>query len=337
MKKFISLVLVFLAFQSVNINAQRLDRESLGTYKYTQLPINPILVQFHTYRVEGEGQYSDAYRRDAVISATNIAGFEKKGEGADVDMVVKVEEYPLRWSDAKQSSSVEKYKVDGVEKSKTVYSYSQSVTCKYVLKIYNRNGESIYSKEYSASESFSSGNYDKSGDAYNAMNKQKEYFNTNVIPNSVGALCRIVNDEVGFPVKSFDIRTALIKPKKFTYEDFDKSMEFFNKGIAIITAKEDDIEAAGVEFKEAIAIWEKMLTEANLEDRKARIDKDIATLLYLNIALCHTMLKDYPKAIELYTKGQELDKNFCAMDEGMKLAQEGLKRKQANEPVISQQ
>lgn len=330
MKNLFFIVGILFLCQNLHLSAQKIDRETFGTYHYTQLPINPILVNYNTYRVEGEGQYDDPYRRDAVVSATRLSGFTKLNEGANADFIVKVEEYPLQWSESKMNTVTEKVKKDGVETTVTSYNYTQDFTYKYVLKIFTPAGESIYRKDYSGNESIKTGNYAKSSDAYNALKSERERKAAEATSNGVARLCSVVDNEVGFPVKSLQIRSALIKPKKFTYEDYDMAIESFKKGLAIITEKEDAIEAASAEFTPAIEIWEKMLGEANIKDNKARVEKDIATLLYLDIALCYTMMKDYPKAIEYYTKGQELDKNFCSMDDGMRVAQESLKRLNAN-------
>ncbi|MCG8702383.1 MAG: hypothetical protein MI922_30305, partial [Bacteroidales bacterium] len=84
MKK-ISLIAILMFSVVTIISAQKIDRENIGRYNYVQKPLNTLLVQYQTFRVEAEGQYSDAYRRDAIIGYVKLAGYEKVAEGAECD------------------------------------------------------------------------------------------------------------------------------------------------------------------------------------------------------------------------------------------------------------
>ena len=114
---------------------QKLTKDKLGSYHYTQLPFETTLVDFETYSVEAVGMNADAYRRDEIKKFVSMAGFEKVSGNAD--FVVKVEEYPIQISDpAKKSKTNTSKDKDGKEVKKTVYFWNSNYTYKYNLEIF---------------------------------------------------------------------------------------------------------------------------------------------------------------------------------------------------------
>lgn len=322
---------------TTNSYAQKPDKINLGTYSYVQLPINTVLIHFNNYRVEGIAPNGDSYKRDAIVSRTVIEGFDKKRGTVATDFLVKVEEYPLQWGEVERHESTDKYKDDGIEKTRKMYTYSQEVSHKYVLIILNNAGEIIYEKVKAGITDLSSGKYSSSKSAFDKLKSERNSFTKNVTTNELGTLLRDVNNQVGYPVKSVSIKTAIIKAKKHNYDDYDAAFELFKKGYEVVAANEEAVEDATEHFTAAIAGFEKMLEEADVENKKARVNEKVATVLYLNIALSYGMMRDYDKAIEYFTKGQKLNKNFGAMNTGINTMKSRKKRLEANLAASNQE
>jgi len=323
-----SLIVIILA-PFLNINAQKLDKESLGVYKFIQLPINPVLSEFHTYKVEGIGQYSDAYRRDAIVAAAYLAGYEKINS-PNAELKVKIEEYPILFDDVKPLTKTEKYKANGVEKTRTLYYYFQAYKFKYVMTIYNKSDEILFEYNLTGEERIYGPDRTTDKSAFEHFETAKNRSLQEVIHVQVAKLCDMVNNQVGFPVKSFPVQTATVKAKKYDYEDYFKAFGQFKKGVDVIIKDEDNITEATAFFDEANVIFDNLLNEADINNKKARINKNVAMVCYLNKALGYLLMKDYNNAIECFEKGRELDKKYASMDSGWELAQSRLERLKAN-------
>jgi tetratricopeptide (TPR) repeat protein len=72
------------------------------------------------------------------------------------------------------------------------------------------------------------------------------------------------------------------------------------------------------------------LTEADPENRKARINKSVTALLYANIGNCYFMLKEYDKAQEAFNMGGEYKNNIGDMRHMKDLSANLQKRKEVN-------
>lgn len=325
--KNISLVIFTALFLTSNLAiGQKLDRENVGYYKYTQPPINTVLIPFNSYKVEGKGMNADAYRRDIILANTNLAGFEKMDESVDADLKVVVEEYPVTYEEAKRTEKVEKYKVDGVEKTRKLYTYACAVKFKYVIKIFHKNGEKLVQDEFSGVDNVQGSQSTSSSNAYEDFSNKKKSFHKEITASKVKGLCNKINDNYGFPIKSYYIRTATAKAKKENYDDFFKAYDLFKKGYTAVSENEDNIEEAATSLNEAITIWQEILKESDVENKKARINEKITMVTYANIGFCYFLMKDYPNAIEFFNKSKELDKSFGSVNNAVKISQSMVKR-----------
>lgn len=97
-----------------------------------------------------------------------------------------------------------------------------------------------------------------------------------------------------------------VKEKKENkYQDLREAKNKFSEAVAYIKTDticlinkyvEPDHDKKTALLKEAIAIWEAALAEADYDNRKARIDQKVARHLYYNISVGYLMLGDFNKA-----------------------------------------
>ncbi len=330
----LTILLTFAFFQI--ISAQKIDKESLGHYKYTQPPINTILVPYTTYKVIGIGANSDAYRRDIIVNRTLLDGYEKVAEGTEAELTVEVEEYPVRYSEPKrhEQEKTKKDKEGHVTKYK-LFSVSCNAHFKYVMKVSNETGEVLYKKELSGDNSISGDQVKNPKDAMNSFHGAKNKYHQDVTANKVRALMNIANNQIGFPLKDIYFKTGTVKAKKFNYDDFFKGFELMKKGSFIVQSNEDAIDSAAVSFNEAISIFQEILKESDMDNKKARVNKDVTMLCYANIGLCYFYMKDYTLATEILGKATEIDKGFTNILNIQKTSDDMIKRVAAFEAVTA--
>ncbi|MBB3697504.1 hypothetical protein KMW28_04945 [Flammeovirga yaeyamensis] len=60
---------------------------------------------------------------------------------------------------------------------------------------------------------------------------------------------------------------------------------------------------------ESIPLWEELIAEANYEDKKAKVNGEIADGLKLNLALAYTMKRDFDKALEIMNTIEKAKEN----------------------------
>lgn len=100
-----------------------------------------------------------------------------------------------------------------------------------------------------------------------------------------------------------------IKDKKQSYPECHEAIEKVRNAFVYVNmpAKQADMVA---KLKEAIAIWEKDLTELDKNNKDARINKDVAAALYLNIAEASIWTKEFDKAYEALASHKALDEDY---------------------------
>lgn len=113
----------------------------------------------------------------------------------------------------------------------------------------------------------------------------------------------------GYNVVKNDRAFFDVKDKKQSYPECHEAIEKVKNAFVYVNmpAKQDVMTA---KLKEAVAIWEKDLTELDKTNKDARINKDVAAALYLNIAEASIWTKDFDKAYEALASHKALDEDY---------------------------
>jgi tetratricopeptide (TPR) repeat protein len=323
------LFIALMGLFALNGMAQKVDREPVGYYSYTQFPLETSLVNFKTYKVVSKDAM-DAYKTDKMVAAINLIGFEEKEAGQDADFTVEIQEYPIKIGDSERKTRVETYKQDGVEKKRTYYYYSAKATFKYKVRVFANLDEIIYSDEVSGNETVTGGEDQNSSKAYDSFKSKRSTYMADLISEKAGVISSRINERYCFPIKKERIESAFIKAKKFNYDDYTGFFESMKEGYGIVSNDENAITEAMPSFDKAIEGFKKMLTESDPENRKARINKSVTALLYANIGNCYFMLKEYDKAQDAFNMGGEFKNNIGDMRHMKNLSEDLQKRKVAN-------
>jgi len=332
MRKLLTIIVAFAIISSSSVQAQKLKKESLGDYKYTQLPSDTRLVGLENYHVEmSSDYYLDSYEKDNIENAVKLSGFDKisRTDGKQGAFLIKIWKYPVKIGDSSKKERVDIKKKDGVETKTRYYHYVAKATYKYILRIYV-NGEEIYMKENSGEEVFKGNESKSSSNAYENFKSARKKYQSNISKDKVGALSAQIDEVFGYPVKKVHIRSAHIKPKKHNYDDYEKVYLDLKAGYNTVKADENNIDGAKESLSKAIEGFETILKESDLSNKKARINEDITGALYYNIGHCYLFMKDYAKANEYYNKGFELKKLLFGGSTLTNLSKDMLERAEAN-------
>lgn len=131
----------------------------------------------------------------------------------------------------------------------------------------------------------------------------------NAVTQTTGAINSYLTEKIGYPMKSrkTEIRTA--KSKDHDYTDLLTAFTNFQDGVLNLQYK-DKKQAAKDKLQAAVTIWEKALTESNLNDKNARIDKNVTAALYVNLMEAYLWMDDFSNAEMNGNKAINMDNKY---------------------------
>lgn len=120
-----------------------------------------------------------------------------------------------------------------------------------------------------------------------------------IVESNMKYINEYINDNYGFPKKTRNTTVFNIKPKKHKYDDYLQAFESLTSGYKLLVS---DNKSAQERINNAISTWEKILTESNPSDKKARINSDITVVTHINLAEAYFWSNNFVKAEEHLTK-----------------------------------
>ncbi len=102
-----------------------------------------------------------------------------------------------------------------------------------------------------------------------------------------------LNDQYGYPTIGRNIALFYVKNKKGEYDDVEKATEFATSGYKNFTEHQED---AAKDLRSAIDMWEKIMTEVNYDDSKARIDEKVGMAMMKNLIVATIVTGEFQKA-----------------------------------------
>lgn len=308
MKKvlFFFVVCILLSYNS-NINAQS-DRNEKTNIVQFRLPSEPLPKEYSTYEVRSITLDS---RRATVSSKLVVPGLTQKVGGADVTLEFK--ETPLRTSSVDAQTKVTEVTNKGVKSKVTTYyarvRYQHPISFKFVDKtgkvlvnrVYIDDGyKELNTREYNSYKDLENNYKDE------INSKEEEEFN-----NAINDISENLWNKYAFNKYNWYILICSVKPKKFNYDNFNKAtamaltalhqLDSLNKMVKNLkdidfSTYPESYNPTLQMFKDAIQLWQEELKESDLNNRKARIDKDLTYDLYLNLTVAYIALKDFDNA-----------------------------------------
>jgi hypothetical protein len=126
------------------------------------------------------------------------------------------------------------------------------------------------------------------------------------VDKNMATINEVLNSNFAFKKKTHETVVLIVKDKKQDYSDLNTAYLALLEGYNQLT---DDFEKkeSKVKIAEAIAIYEKALTESDMENKKARINEEVTLAIYWNLIEAYIWNDDFAKAKTLYTKFSTFD------------------------------
>ena len=298
MRKYCYTFALLLLTLPMTLLAQKLDTKAI-TVKYKQLPLQPLDKEIKSYSTAIRSGYilfddKERLERD-YLKVLEGYSHDVSGEG-DVMIMVTFKGIDIINYEEKHDTKD--------DKSTFNYRYNVTYTFPAKLEVYRKNGERILDYEMSAMSYERKANFGKNNEfateaeLLDGFKSQKGDFFHNLENQLAKEMLNQAKNELvtnfAFPQRSQKIRIGYGKGKRIDYSDLEKARDLAYRGYSLMNQGRDGL----AEFQEAIDIWESALTEANLSDKKARINQKIARWMHYNCAMAYAMLDDYENSMK---------------------------------------
>jgi hypothetical protein len=124
------------------------------------------------------------------------------------------------------------------------------------------------------------------------------YIERQEVETIMASINSYLNDQYGYTKLTRYAVLYSVKNKKGEYDDLEKARDFAVSGYKNYTEHQED---AVKDIANAIAIWEKTITEVNYDDSKARIDEKVGTAILKNLIFATIMTNEFSKANKYLT------------------------------------
>ena len=122
----------------------------------------------------------------------------------------------------------------------------------------------------------------------------------------LAAINEFLNSNYAFKKMNHETVVLIVKDKKQDYSDLGNAYLALLEGYNTLVEGYEKT-AAKAKIAEAIAIYEKALSESEMDNKKARINEDVTMAIYWNLMEAYIWNDDFAKSKSLYTKFSTLD------------------------------
>ena len=119
-----------------------------------------------------------------------------------------------------------------------------------------------------------------------------------VLQDNLLFIQNLVNDRIGYKHQDRSISLSYVKDKKGVYTDLLVAFNNLSAGLKLLI---DDELASEEKLKKSIAIYEEALDESDMNDKKARINKNISYAVFFNLLECYFATEKLDNAESILT------------------------------------
>jgi hypothetical protein len=321
MKKLILSILIVTTLSS--IHAQNIKNEKVGI-KYLRLPASPLKTELKTYRKTIELislKIGDSRPRltSEISTSLNLAGYSEVQEGADMELYARLEEYSAeglfvnseeRTETKSDKTTVKYYVYTGVCEMKypLYFRFRDIKADKIIYEGYVNNSDRYVKKRTSE--------YRTQAAAEAELEQLVAGGKRDLFDVHRSALYTKVASDYSFSPLTFNWSINYVETsKKANYDNVVAAKEATKTALESLSNKshEVSIESETLILK-AIDMWQSILKESNLDDKKARIDKKVTMAVLENIAYCYFFIQNFSEADKFMLQAMNVDKKSWQLE-----------------------
>ena len=305
------LFIVLLSFISIGLYAQKLNMNKVKV-SYLQLPLQPLNENIKTYN--SELNINVTFENTDIEKLRNqylkLYGYKLIKEEEDV--LIQAE-----FGDFNIDKNLISDDVYNVNQGKNIIGYYYKISCTYPVKlsITTKNGQILFEKNIKHDEKLMNNDFEKWTYSSSELDTKFNNEKTNII-NEIKNKCDkkalteirdILKSNFSYINVTKKIKIASGKGKKYDYSDLESAVIHVEKAFEMISSKSAQ-ENINTELNKTIEIWNNALKESS-NNKKARINNEISTMLYYNIGIAYWWMLDFPKANKYLAQAFEKNAN----------------------------
>jgi len=311
----IYLIIVLSLFGLNLVQAQNLKPDLAASRALNIPPVNTDYIGFTRIYVLPkmvDGQSTSHFITNQIN--TSIYSVEAGIETADMYFTSEV--YRV-WKKNATASSTQSTSTDkqGNTVTTTTYKYDSDEEVRFELNLFLANGTRISTntqRERLTVSGTSTISYQRAYDDYNENRRKKTFESIEKLTRE--AYEKIANEYL-FTQHTVYFYSIGVKSRKMDYEDMNMAAEYMKKWLA-----SNPSDMSSLDVIEANKLYDAAMVEYEPDNKKARIDSEIAAVCYYAKACQEFMLNNYRKAEEYILKSEEFDSRIHHSQEGMKNA-----------------
>jgi len=315
-------------------------------FTYVRLPLKPLPASIKTYKLETlvpEFQFNSySFNRTKAVEhlgkSLKMDGYESSNGTSDLEIYVKVE--PFYYASPSIRSRVAEETRDKVTIKVTYY----WLEFQHQLPVYFRmtdktNNAAIYDSYVGSSRDYSTFRTPEFRTASEASNYYESQRNGHLQKLIETAFFESANWISGFVKSNYDFAQVNVsqevltaRHKKEDYADLDTAEAVALRAYALIKPdRSSGFSEFAAAIQPALDIWVKVLQEADVNNKKARVDAKVANAIMHNLSDAYIWLNEFEKASEMITKAEENGKRDYWVADARKTSADRKSRKEANQ------
>jgi Skp family chaperone for outer membrane proteins len=219
-----------------------------------------------------------------VLAASNLKldGYNNSPSGA---VKIEVTLYGFEYTPPRQLTEQKSIvsSANGTTSTSQVTYYHVEFTYRHTMSVKVTSPEGVEMFVLSPSELNNYKTY-KSADSKTSVSFNEEQlvktYEEKILQENLKLINELVNDRIGFRRTERTTELNYVKSKDETYADL---MNAFNEASTGLKMLLDDKASATAKLEKSIQLWETALTESDVANKKARIDKDVTIITCFNL------------------------------------------------------
>jgi hypothetical protein len=219
-----------------------------------------------------------------VLAASNLKldGYNNSPAGA---VKIEVTLYGFEYTPPRQLTEQKSIvsSANGTTSTSQVTYYHVEFTYRHTMSVKVTSPEGVEMFVLSPSELNNYKAY-KSADSKTSVSFNEEQlvktYEEKILQENLKLINELVNDRIGFRRTARSTELGYVKSKDETYADL---MNAFNEASTGLKMLLDDKTSATTKLEKSIQLWEAAMTESDVANKKARIDKDVTIMISFNL------------------------------------------------------
>lgn len=306
------LSLTFLILCSGQILAQNIKKETFGLYNYLQPRASIALDEAKMYYLKVEISDDELHRRKMIEEELKINNFSLAGASDEYQFTIEIIESDFKFGESKKKSSSRTVTENGKEKKVTDYYYTGTMGYSYIVKVLDKQDQELFREIIRGSVTTKGKKSTSYSTALRMYNKEKFLAKEKVVDDFIDKASSVINEQFTEVEKTMYMRVPYVKSKKFQYPEFDEAYALLRKSYEALNLDVNIQEETVNDLNKAIELLTPYLSEINLEDKKAKVNRNVASATHFDIGLAYFMMRNYSEAKKHFNESNTIENSVVA-------------------------